>query len=45
MRSGDTTCALFTPRRVALESRGPEAFKTPRGVCVPFGSMWSWHLL
>ena len=25
--------------QVSLESRGPESFKTPRGVCVPFGSM------
>lgn len=24
---------------MSLESKGPEAFKTPRGVCVPFGSM------
>jgi hypothetical protein len=25
--------------QVSLESRGPEGFKTPKGVCVPFGSM------
>lgn len=30
--------ALCCPQ-VSLESRGPEAFKTPKGVCVPFGSM------
>jgi hypothetical protein len=25
--------------QVSLESKGKESFKTPRGVCVPFGSM------
>lgn len=32
-------CASTVTLQVSLESRGPEAFKTPRGVCVPFGSM------
>lgn len=31
--------ATLTTLQVSLESRGPESFKTPKGVCVPFGSM------
>lgn len=32
-------CVSSVTLQVSLESRGPESFKTPRGVCVPFGSM------
>jgi hypothetical protein len=32
-------CCAVLCLQVSLESKGPEAFKTPKGVCVPFGSM------
>lgn len=37
--AGAKASACARLEQVSLESRGPESFKTPRGVCVPFGSM------
>jgi hypothetical protein len=30
---------LFVSMQISLEAKGPEAFHTPRGCCVPFGVM------
>jgi hypothetical protein len=31
--------ALILSLQISLEAKGPEAFQTPRGCCVPFGVM------